>query len=151
MIILAFLQNSWFRDPERAEQKYAGASPTRRAVLNARYLFYKSRTGAVLRQLLGDELCNRIIWEEASPRKAVKSSGAFPADLDHIRCTIEHFKPDRIICFGAIAKVGVVDVYAAHRASWNFPAKMLFAKHPTARANVRPSIAAVREELEVLA
>jgi hypothetical protein len=110
VVIVAFLQNQWFKDPQRVEKIYARhATLEERASLNARCLFRGCLTGKRLDAAFGKDLCNEIVWEEASPKKSGKSSGAFPADADHIRRIIEHYRPDVVLCFGRVAVQGVLN------------------------------------------
>ena len=101
MKILAFLQNQWFKDPERVRAIYA-RRPEHRQELNARFLFFRSLTGRRLKQVFGD-LTEDIIWENASPEIGGKSSAVFKADLDHVLRLIEGERPDVILTFGKIA------------------------------------------------
>ncbi len=109
--VVAFLQNQWFPARHLATIELAyrlhGPTPEDRADLNARYLFFRCLTGRRLRAAFGDELCDRIVWENASPRIATEASGAFPPDLGHIRSVIGHFRPAAILTFGVPATKGV--------------------------------------------
>lgn len=105
MIIVAFLQNQWFKDPERIKRIYA-ARPDRREELNKRFLFLNSLTGKRLKATFGD-MCNLIIWEEISPRIGRESAAVFSPDHDHIKSVLEKHKPDCLIAFGTKAKEGL--------------------------------------------
>jgi hypothetical protein len=109
MKVMGILQNQWFRDPRRMEAIYArhGDDLDHRAALNRVYLFFHCETGRRLRSAFGEEVCHRIIWENASPKMVGKSDGAFPADLNHIRTILEHHKPQAVIGFGRIAVGGI--------------------------------------------
>jgi hypothetical protein len=109
VMILAILQNQWFKEPERVAKMYAREpTPERRAALNRAFLFYKSLTGRRIKAAFGDELCRKIVWEEASKKVAGKSDGVFPADLEHIAAMINHFKPSVVLTFGKVAADGLL-------------------------------------------
>lgn len=141
MKILAILQNQWFKDPEKTEAMYA-RRPDLRNYYIGKFLFMGCKTGKVLQQAFGEELCDRIIWEEASPKIAGISSGVFPADLDHIKSAIEKHKPDVIVCFGNIAGDGVGQL--------RISIPVLNAPHPAARNNPIPALMTVAEKLRNL-
>lgn len=102
--VVAFLQNQWFpgRSVPSVERAYRlhGPTPEDRADLNARYLFFRCLTGRRIRAAFGEQLCERIVWENANPKIATEASGVFPPDLDHIRAVVAHFKPAVVIAFG---------------------------------------------------
>lgn len=108
-VILAFLQNQYFNQPERVAKLYAehGTTPEGRAKLNAMLLFLKSLTGRRLKSAFGEELCNKIIWEEASKDVGSVASHCPDPDPQHIKQCIEHFSPDIVLAFGKVAQSGV--------------------------------------------
>ena len=119
--ILAFLQNQWFREPEKVKA-IMERNPGKRNWFIGTYLFMGCLTGRRLEAALGEDLCNEIIWEEVSPEIGGKSSSAFPADLPHIRRAIEQHKPDVILAFGKIAKdalqcMGIKAIFGPHPAA----------------------------------
>lgn len=120
--IVAFLQNQWFKDPERVRAMIA-RHPEMRNQLLTRFLFAGCPTGKKLGRAFGD-LCGRIVWENASPLIGGQASSKFPADLDHIRGVLEAERPDVVLAFGAIAQGGVA-------ACWR--GRVLNLPHPTAR------------------
>lgn len=81
--IVAFLQNQWFRDPERMkrirEDVHWKDKP--RWHWNATWLFFGCLTGRRLLEALGEDLCSEIYWEEISPEIGGFAASAFPADL----------------------------------------------------------------------
>lgn len=101
-VILAFLQNQWFKDPERV-QRIFDRNPDKKNDLIARYLFAGCLTGRRLQAAFGSHLCDRIIWENASPKMGDFASAKFEADLNHMRSAIAEHNPDFILCFGKIA------------------------------------------------
>jgi hypothetical protein len=111
MSIVAFLQNAWFKDPSGVAKIYASHGPDldRRVRLNEAYLFFGGLTGRNLRIALGEDLCDKIVWENASPKFGGKSSDRFPPDPEHIRKVLDHFKPKAVLVLGAEAARGVAD------------------------------------------
>lgn len=133
--ILAFMQCMWLRDPEKHRRilaSYDHDIPRReklRRRMIAYALFAGCKSGRVLKCVFGAELCERIIWEEASREIGGESSAAFPADVDHILATILAEQPDCVIGFGKIACGGIEDALK------RYPGLMSFvrAPHPAAR------------------
>ncbi len=139
MVILAFLQNQWFKDPARIAEIYA-RRPDLRRQLNARFLFAGCMTGRRLRKAFGD-LCNAIEWEEVSRQVASESSGAFPPDPDHVRQVLDEVKPDVVVVFGKIAE-GIVPM---------IDCKCVVAPHPAARgADVPARLQAAADQVRNL-
>jgi len=101
--IVAFLQNQWFQNPDKAREVYA-KNPDQREELNKRFLFAGCMTGRRLQTAFGPDLCDQIIWEEVSPQIGGKSNSTFPADQKHISSVIEKHQPDIILTFGSLAK-----------------------------------------------
>jgi len=109
--ILAFMQNQWFKKPDEVKAMYVRHLNQRNYFIK-RFLFAGCVSGKRLLAAFGNDLCNEIIWEEASPEIAGHSSGVFPADIEHIEAAIILHKPNLILCFGKIAgdavrKIGV--------------------------------------------
>lgn len=101
-MVLAILQNQWFRDPDRVREILA-RTPQVRPRLIAYALFAGCRTGRVLKRVFGEDLCRRITWEEASPHIGGQASAVFPADLDHLTTLVMRHQPVAILAFGKIA------------------------------------------------
>jgi hypothetical protein len=139
MKILAILQNQWFKNPEIAERMYARRPDLRNEYIR-RFLFMGCRTGQVLQQVFGEDLCRQIVWEEASPKIAGMSSGVFPADPEHIRKAIDRHKPDVILCFGKVARDGVKAL--------DLSIPVHCGPHPTARQNPLPALRAIADEVK---
>lgn len=131
MKILAFLQNQWFRDPERVKKIY-DSKPMKRRALNKAFLFAGCLSGRRLRAAFGD-LCNKIEWEEISPLVGSQSSSAFPPDHEHIKMVIDDVKPDYIVVFGKLAQ----EALESHLPK--LPQPILHCPHPAARGNRVPS------------
>lgn len=110
MKILAFLQNQWFRDPERARRALAyyvekrGAKGRNRFI--ADMLFFGCLTGRRLRLAFGEDACSEIVWEEASPELHGKASAAPPANVGHMLAAFRQHQPDVVLLFGRIARDG---------------------------------------------
>lgn len=107
MIIVGFLQNQWFNDPERMkmllEERYMGD----REKFIRHFLFYNCVTGRRLKQYLGEHWCEDIIWEETSLEMGATPSASYPPDLLHIGRVIRKHHPTHVIAFGAIAQKGL--------------------------------------------
>ena len=114
MKIAGLLQNQWFKNPERAAESLghlvARHGPAMRNEWIARMLFYSCQTGKILRSCLGSELCERIIWEEASPVIHGNPRTAPPADLAHLRAFFDRVKPDWVVGFGRIACDAILEL-----------------------------------------
>lgn len=134
MKILAIMQCQWFRDPDKVRRDHERLREQRGDDFAEKYrrrlihyaLFAGCKSGRVLRQVFG-ELCDRIVWEEASREIGGQSSACFKADPAHIRKRIEEEEPDIIICFGKVAG----DAVAPLPAEWSF--RGIYAPHPAAR------------------
>ena len=149
MIVLGILQNQWFREPEKVREILERASRLRgpeaarltRRRFCARALFAGCRTGLILRQSLGDELCQRIVWENASPELGGHAASKFPANMDHLREVLADVKPDVVIALGRIAEEALRQLVP-----WE---KLFCCPHPTARGvDVRPHLKRLKSELE---
>ncbi len=125
MTIVAIMQNMWFHNPPLMEKILARRYNGDREEFIADYLFFRCKTGKVLTKVLGEELCNRIVWEEASPKIGGKSDSKFPADSAHIRGVLNRNKPAIVLGFGGIAHTGLVAVVPV--------AHVIVGPHPAAR------------------
>lgn len=125
MIVLAVLQNQWFKDPDRVRAMLADKTPEFRRIFIKRALFAGCKTGRVLKSVFGEHV-NTIVWEEASPHIGGFSASAFPADSDHLRKALEEVRPDIVLAFGAIAISGVRPLWPRD--------KLIAGPHPTNRA-----------------
>lgn len=138
MVILAFLQNMWFKDPERAREVFA-AHLDRRNDLIRIYLFMGCLTGRRLEQVFGEELCQEIIWEECSPDIGGRSSAAFPADVNHMYSAILKHDPKVILAFGVIAEGALRRIMPGRQ--------VIYGPHPAARNGAIHGLEKMREEL----
>lgn len=126
MKILAFLQNQYFKNPEKVREIYA-RRPNHRNKLIASFLFAGCLTGRRLRESLGPELCSAIIWEEASREIGGHSGSVFEPDLEHIRQSISDHAPDLILCFGKVAGNALKQLHLAQ--------PIIYGPHPASRQN----------------
>lgn len=136
--ILAFLQNQWFRDPARVQAMY-DRNPSARNDYIKTFLFMGCTTGKRLEAALGVDLCQRIVWEEASPKVGGVSGSSFAADIPHIENSIKNHAPDLIICFGKISGDAIKRL--------SLPAPVLYAPHPASRNNPAAELKALFIEL----
>lgn len=142
--ILGVMQNQWFKRPDVIKQMIAAAADQeryrRRLITHA--LFAGCRSGRVLRRVFGD-LCDTIVWEEASREIGGHASSVFPPDVAHLRAVVESVSPDIIIAFGTIARDGLTQ--ATDR-------RIVLAPHPVARgADTMDRLnAALREVQELI-
>src|SRR5580692_11689610 len=105
MKIVAFLQNQWFKEPERVKAMLALHDNDRvmqervRRRLIHYALFAGCVTGRRLKKAFGN-LTDKIIWEEGSREISGNASQFFPPDESHIRKIIDTERPDFILSFG---------------------------------------------------
>jgi hypothetical protein len=124
--IVAFLQNQWFKDPERAKLAFEKMGTANRHLLVEYALFRGCLTGRRLRAALGSDLCDEITWEETTTEIGGKASSVFPPQPDHIRGVIERHRPVIVLTFGKIARESVGPL-------WN--GTIFSAPHPAARGS----------------
>lgn len=139
MIILAFLQNMWVRNPERVKAMIAretaesgeqeGEELRRRLMTYA--LFAGCVTGRRLRAAFGQDLCDDIIWEETTREIAGDPKTIFPADYEHIRNALSVHNPSVILTFGRIAHDAVLTVILKDAVLSALP--LISSPHPAAR------------------
>jgi hypothetical protein len=139
MRIVAFLQNQWFKDPEGIKAMCA-ENPERRERYIAAFLFMGCLTGKRLQQVFGKDLCDAIVWEEASAEVGGHSRSLFAADRQHMMSVINKHKPTVILSFGKIASEGV--------RSLPIEIPIIYGPHPAARQNAIEGLRAMRQELE---
>jgi hypothetical protein len=146
--ILAILQNLWFRDPEGARAIFA-AYPDKRNNLIGRFLFMGCLTGRRLQTAFGEELCGRIVWEEAHPEIGGHSGSRFGFDADHIQRAIQQHEPDVVLAFGKVAGDGL---RAAQRlldlAEHSTGFQAIFGPHPAARQDPMPALREIAQQLK---
>lgn len=128
-MIVAFLQNMWVKNPTNihamlAREKTDFNRERLRLRLIKFALFRGCITGRRLKSSFGEELCDRIIWEETTREIADNPKTIFPAQPEHIRNVIETHQPQVIVAFGRIAAEAVQPI-------WN--GRLFLAPHPAAR------------------
>jgi hypothetical protein len=87
-----------------------------------RYLFYKCKTGQVLRRCWPEDLIEKCVWENCTREIGSEAASKLPPDRMHIVGVLDHFKPDVVVAFGDVAQkalefVGVELVHAPHPAA----------------------------------
>jgi len=142
MKVLAILQNQWFKNPAKVREIYE-RNPELRNRLIARFLFAGCLTGRRLRAAFGD-LCDSIIWEEASPEIGGFSASRFIPDPEHIKAAIEKHEPEIVICLGKVAGDAVRSVCC--KTNVRHPAVM-FGPHPAARVDPMPALREIGKTL----
>lgn len=134
-VVVAFLQNMWFKDPERAKKilaLYEKREPLgdgrQRFIRN--FLFFGCLTGKRLDEafepVFGDEWRWLVTWEETSLEIGGYSSSVFPPDPGHIRGVLNRYQPDFVLAFGSIAQHGLTLAGGTAAITINLP-------HPAAR------------------
>jgi hypothetical protein len=146
MRIVAFLQNQWFKDPEGIKALF-DEHPERRQRYIAAFLFMGCLTGRRLQLILGEELCDKIIWEETSTQIGGQSSSRFPPDHDHILQVVIRFQPKVILCFGSIASKAIPEALMALPYG-HLDYTVLHAPHPAIRKGWMVGLVQLRNQLE---
>ncbi len=132
MKIVGFLQNAWFKQPERLRRH---SPETRRRIWL--YALYHSYTGKKLRQHLG-AVYDDVHWENASPLVATHSTKAYRADYDHIAGVLTDQSPDVVLAFGQIASDALAKCWHGH---------LLCGPHPAARFEKDAALSAMAVRL----
>lgn len=153
--IVAFLQNQWFRDPERvkkiiamtvadeAERGGKDAEAVREFYI-ASFLFMGCLTGRRLQEALGEELCDQIVWEECSREIGGQASSKFPPDPDHIHAVLRRHNPHIVLAFGSVATPAVTAAVLKTNIKW-----LVCGPHPAARfGNIPAALRDMRGSIE---
>jgi hypothetical protein len=156
MKIVAFLQNMWFKEPERMKQQLATTFKGDREKFIRTWLFWSCLTGKRLRSCFGEELCDQIIWEEQSPQIGGFASSKFPADIDHIVSVLDNHKPEIVVGLGREANKGIelAKAYLMGR-DWHVPTwTYITGPHPAARGslvipNLRETATSIRAAINL--
>jgi hypothetical protein len=126
-VVVAFMQNMWVRDPEKVKASIERMHWMKRDEYRLRLIHYSLFAGCVsgrrLKAAFG-EMCDAIIWEEASPEIAGDPKTICLPVPRHIQCALEHHNPDIVITFGKLAGDAVAKLW---------PAKLIRVCHPAAR------------------
>ena len=134
MTIVAFLQNQYFHNPQKARDLY-DRNPELRERLNRQFLFAGCVAGRRLERAFGYDSCQQIIWEEISPEIGGQSNSIFPADQIHINRVISKHQPNIILAFGNPAVTALRKWQST--VAMELPVKpmpiLLCGPHPTAR------------------
>lgn len=138
MKIVAFLQNMYFRDPERTRAMFA-EHPERRERYISAFLFMGCLTGKRLQSVFGEELCDAIIWEEVSPEIGGHASSKFSADIAHLTRVLDKHKPTAVLAFGKIAG----DALRSMACGW----AVIYGPHPAARNGAIEGMRKMQTEL----
>jgi hypothetical protein len=153
MKIVTFLQNQWFRDPERMKRQLEVEFKGDRERFIKLWLFWSCRTGQNLESAFTKELCDEIVWEETSREIGGHASSKFTADLDHIDRVIVKHQPDVVVALGKIAKDALLNVtgdtliYPCARMNW----RLIVGPHPVARhATAMQELRDIGKELRTL-
>ncbi len=100
MKIVAFLQNMWVRsDRTKAQVERWDPVSDQRERMIAYALFAGCLTGRRLKQALGTDLCQQIIWQEASPQVTTDPKLYCPPDDQHIKNVLQKHQPTHVVCF----------------------------------------------------
>jgi hypothetical protein len=157
-----FLQNQWFKDPDRVRQSIAagverfGDSYRRRFLTQT--LFMGCATGRNLGRVFGP-WCQVMDFDESSKNIGGNAASVFPADLEHMRAIIAQSQPAAVIALGKIAGDALativregkpVDFQDAEKMPGAF--RPFYGPHPTARQpDTMQRLRTVRDELEAWA
>lgn len=114
MKTLGLMQNQWLHPAnahrfERACESYAGKPIywKYREMVIRMALFAGCKSGRRLKMAFGEDVCEQIHWEEASPKVGTYASAVFPPDGEHIQNIINLIQPKIIIAFGKVALQGL--------------------------------------------
>lgn len=146
--ILCILQNQWFKDPEGVKRIFQ-RWPEKRNYLISTYLFMGCLTGRRLRSAFGEELCDEIVWEEASPEIGGVSSAKFPADPKHIADAIMKHEPAIVIALGFIAASGVMAAMSRIDRDERFEFEFITGPHPAARQDPIPRLREIARAVKI--
>ena len=143
--VLAFLQNMWVRDPERLRQAIERGGEQFRLRMMRYSLFAGCKTGRNLKKAFGEELLERITFEETTREIAGDPKTIFPADLEHMRTVLVVHRPRVVVSFGAIAEAAVKQVWAGVHIHAHHPAS----RHPDSMGTLYEAARRLREFPEV--
>lgn len=121
---LAFLQNTWLNNPEKAKKGIAKWGETYRTNLIEYCLFAGCLTGRRIKAAFSENLRDTIVWEETTREISGNPKEIFPADLNHIKQKIQEHQPKIILAFGKTAEKSLTNFT-------NLP--IIFMPHPAAR------------------
>lgn len=125
IIILAFLQNLWVKNPVKVQDMF-DRNPERRNDLLRFLLFHGGLTGKRIKQAFGEDLAYEIIYEECTKEIANNPKTICKPDLKHIEESLLRIDPDLVITFGDIA-------YKSILKNTVYGLTIIKAPHPAAR------------------
>lgn len=159
-LVMAILQNMWFKDPERMKiiyEKYISREEDGRQTFIRDFLFFGCLTGKRLdnafEPIFGDEWRWRIVWEESSHQWGNHSASSFGYDVDHICSSLKKYKPGIVMTFGNIARDGWRESNIKYLDEGNEKVveHIIAGPHPAARgASVTSDLRAMAVKLRVL-
>lgn len=150
MVVLAFLQNMWVKDPEKVQQSLDRHldNPMFWNRMTKGLLFSGCKTGRVLIQTFGTDLIENIIFDECTKEICNNPKTIPTPDLIHIETTLLRLKPDIIITFGKIAFNTINNFTPELQARTILNYRIIEAPHPAARQPI--TINKLREVAEKL-
>ncbi len=110
MTILCFLQNMWVREPEKV-RAWLEKNPDlwNRAV--AGFLFAGCLTGRRIKACFGEDLLEKMTFEECTKEIAGDSRTVCSPDPKHIKACLEKYKPRVVVTFGRVAEEAVQPIF----------------------------------------
>ena len=116
MRILAILQNTWAKDPDRVHELLVRNQDRRHEVV-ARLLFASGcMTGRRILTVFGDMLKEHDwTFENASTIVTGNSGGRPPHNTHHICGVINRYRPEVVIAFGSSAQRAIQEIRAAKK------------------------------------
>ena len=115
MNILAILQNQWMTNAAFHQKRSDELKSTdlekwwrvrERQIPFA--LFRGCKSGRILFDAFGAELCEKIVWEEASTTIGKRPSDCPPFDARHILACLHRYRPEFVLTFGHVARQGLI-------------------------------------------
>jgi Uracil DNA glycosylase superfamily. len=128
-IVVAFLQNTWVKNPEKLREMFSKRDEEFRLQMIKSLLFEGgSLTGKRLSAAFGWEICKKIIWEEGSTLITNNPRQFVPPEENHIKEVIEKHKPDLVISFGKANEKAIMNLCDK---GMDYP--VIYLPHPAAR------------------
>lgn len=138
--VVAFLQNQWFKDVERMEKIQASFierfHPIGREKFVETFLFYSCMTGKRIKHCFGEDLTEKIVWEETSMKMGGTASSVFKADYDHMLAVLAKHEPKIVLAFGKVASEACRSLES--EGLWSPGVTLMCGPHPVARGGSSP-------------
>lgn len=132
MTIVAFLQNMWVRDAAQIRSMINRDTTGRLRERLVRYsLFAGCLTGRRLKAAFG-ELCDEIVWEEASPVIDDNAKRYHPPVEAHIRAVLAKHQPGIVLCLTKRGEPALKAIVEAASTALR-PIRFIPSIHPAAR------------------